>query len=433
MAILDGRTVGRKRKPASAPTKMKAASLIAPPNVFMAAKPAQTYYVRPPQYSPAPVAGYLPPPLPSRPEALPIVKSSTGSHTYNEIRNLFDAIVTTIDNSPDESSEHSLRGACTFNKDIFAKARKYTNSLLPHSLPPLQMYVASSYPPSALRRSHLPGWPLICLAAQSSQAVYSSPSQVYIPETPLITKATSISISHHAQAIVLAVRGTASFADWAVNLRDEPAPPTKFLDDEGNLCHAGFLSVARRMVRPLASRLRRMLQDASGYSLVFTGHSAGGAVAALLYAHMMSACTTELSDLRGWYRRVHCVTFGSPPVSLLPLRKAALDGKKSMFLSFVNEGDPVTRADRAYVKSLVELLASPAPVRPRRWRVPVCSLSNAGRIVVLRSGQDARGVVAVTCRDEDLRGLIWGDPVAHIMDLYAGRVEELAVRAVTAR
>lgn len=262
------------------------------------------------------------------------------------------------------------------------------------------------------------------------------------------------------------------------------------------------------MIKPVAARLRQLLQEDPGrasYSLLITGHSAGGAVAALLYAHMLSAsreAQSELNSLTGCFRRVHCVTFGAPPVSLLPLQKpeGRQDLRKSIFLSFVNEGDPVARADKAYVRSLLELFATPAPASaaaavlakppskmallecPKQkasksslvsaksgrsakaskaraagappptgnkpvWKVPPSPLSNAGRIVVLRSGdQKARlkgkktveerlneGVVAQMATDEQLRGVIWGDPVCHMMKLYAGRLEILAVGAVTAK
>lgn len=351
----------------------------------------------------------------------------------------------------------------------------------------------------------------------------------------------------HMNTIVFAIRGTATFMDWTVNLNTAPASPKGFLDDPGNFCHAGFLSVARSMVAPVAARLRRLLEEDPGrrsYSLLLTGHSAGGAVAALLYSHMMGSgrngSSSELSQLAGCFRRVHCVTFGAPPVSLLPLtapEPAADDGgssstattgggngRKSLFLSFVNEGDPVARADKAYVKSLLELFAAPAPPssssmsregggssssgssssgssssgsssssgtrshhRPGKksssssvsgsssthskksssssggsgsgsssrssrssgpvWPVPQSTLSNAGRVVVLRSGDPKsrlkgrktveerlnEGVVAQITSDDQLRNVIWGDPVAHLMRLYAGRIEVLAVGAVTAK
>jgi len=319
----------------------------------------------------------------------------------------------------------------------------------------------------------------------------------------------------YMNTIVFAIRGTATFMDWAVNLNAAPASPAGFLDDPSNFCHSGFLSVARKMISPVARRLRQLLEEdpsRASYSLLITGHSAGGAVAALLYSHMLAtskAAESELNILTGCFKRVHCITFGTPPVSLVPLTKPddfdrRPQLKKSLFLSFLNEGDPVARADKAYIKSLLELFATPSPSTisssGRRgssssvgseakkkgsskegksssktsvgstktggksttskesstsnnnslapiWKLPPCTLSSAGRIVVLRSGDPKarmkskktvedrlnEGVVAHIATDEQLRDVIWGDPVCHVMKLYAGRIETLAVGAVTAR
>ncbi|KAH6689722.1 Alpha/Beta hydrolase protein [Plectosphaerella plurivora] len=378
----------------------------------------------------------------------------------------------------------------------------------------------------------MPTWPLLCLAAQYAERVYAPPSgaerDAHVPSNWRTgTKAMVIKSvpMDHMSCIVFAIRGTATFADWAVNLNAAPAAPQGFLDDEDNLCHAGFLSVARSMIRPVASRLRQLLQEdpsRAGYSLVITGHSAGGAVASLLFCHMLAEATgkaaSELNAVAGCFKRVHCVVFGTPPVSRRPLQKPTRpELAKSLFLSFLNEGDPVARADRAYVKSLLELFVSPAPkrretdkerekrrkekrekprferekgrkgsetvkvqaeaavrekksvvrfaetekteeeeekVRKERrekrrrgpiWKVPPSSLSSPGRIVVLRSnarGTGVRrtvedrlgeGVIAQTVTDEQLRGVVWGDPVCHVMRLYAGRIEALAVGAVTGK
>ncbi|KIH92004.1 hypothetical protein SPBR_09142 [Sporothrix brasiliensis 5110] len=103
-----------------------------------------------------------------------------------------------------------------------------------------------------------------------------------------------------ANIIVFAIRGTSDFMDWAVNLNMAPTSPAGFLDDPGNLCHAGFLSVARKMIRPVAARLRRLLEEdpsRTSYSLLMTGHSAGGAVASLLYAHMAAFAESTASLL----------------------------------------------------------------------------------------------------------------------------------------
>ncbi|KAI1122995.1 alpha/beta-hydrolase [Nemania abortiva] len=394
----------------------------------------------------------------------------------------------------------------------FAKVDLYANSRLPFDLPSF--------------RVPIPIYPLLCLAAQYSERVYAKPrgaerdahveanwktgaKAMYIKSVPMENMGT----------IVFAIRGTATFMDWAVNLNTAPTAPTGFLDDAGNFCHAGFLSVARKMVAPVAARLRQLLEEDPGrcaYSILITGHSAGGAIASLLYMHMLAtskASSSELNLLTGFFKRIHCVTFGSPPVSLFPLQTPHRDElKKSLFYSFVNEGDPVTRADKAYVKSLLELFAAPAPAqtpaavktadsskslsapakppakpskpqekkskfalasKPSKpsvksdrsvrsdsstksnkrtvtgpiWKVPPSTLSNAGRIIVLRSAKPHakvkrtktveerldEGVVAQVASDEKLRGVIWGDPVCHVMKLYAARIDALAVEAVTAK
>ncbi|KAI1371367.1 alpha/beta-hydrolase [Hypoxylon crocopeplum] len=389
------------------------------------------------------------------------------------------------------------------SRGYFAKVELYANSKLPQNLPPLRLYI--------------PTYPLICLAAKYSERVYENPRgaerDAHV-DSDWRTGAKAMRIKSvpmdHMDTIVFAVRGTATFMDWSVNLNTAPTAATGFLDDPKNLCHAGFLSVARKMISPVAARLRHLLEEdprRCSYSLLITGHSAGGAIASLLYAHMLAtskAASSELNILTGCFKRVHCITFGTPPVSLFPLQKPNRpELKKSVFLSFINEGDPVARADKAYVKSLLELFVAPAPTEPKGsskqlppaknssskhskphgsnsstslasktsrvsmkssrshssskshkskpkgpiWKVPSSTLSNAGQIIVLRSGNSNakvkraktveerldEGVVAQVATDEQLRGLIWGDPVCHVMRLYIGRVELLAVDAVTAK
>lgn len=253
------------------------------------------------------------------------------------------------------------------------------------------------------------------------------------------------------------------------------------------------------MISPVATRLRELIAEnpyRCNYSLLITGHSAGGAVAALLYSHIVSMSrevNSELKDVAGFFKRVHCVTFGAPPVSILPLLKPDDPKLKgSLFFSFVNEGDPITRADKPYVRSLLELYSTPAPgqscltslthpklqpfisnsggkssssltinrLRPAPktaesatppvaiWPVPVATLSNAGRIVLLRGVQNPEtrpkkkkqifermdeGVVVQMISDQLLRNVVWGDPVCHMMKLYARRIDVLAMNAVKGR
>ncbi|KAL9097581.1 MAG: hypothetical protein Q9165_000477 [Trypethelium subeluteriae] len=365
-----------------------------------------------------------------------------------------------------------------YSSNYFAKVWQYANSRLPPHLPPLKVY--------------MPTYPLLCLAAQYSEKVYARPTRAE-QETHIAadwrrgTKAMvlkSVAVDD-LNTIVFAIRGSQTFMDWAVNFRPAPASPKGFLDDPGNLCHSGFLSVARHMIGPVSKRLRTLIEENPSrrtYSLLICGHSAGGAVAALLFCHMLSSVPTkglvepDLVELAPFFRRIHCVTFGAPPVSLLPLQKPGSERwKKCLFFSFINEGDPVVRADKQVVGSLLRLYATPAPsevmyeaasavslqtlAQKRKplvnvqasggtgkgkavvqqmptWDVPPSTLSNAGRLVLLRTEVKANGeekVQACVTNDEQLRGAVFGDPICHSMTLYAKRMESLATQAVTMR
>lgn len=371
----------------------------------------------------------------------------------------------------------------------FAKVWLYSNSRLPPHLPPFKVYI--------------PTYPLLCLAATYSERVYNPP----VPKSKEVenhipanwrsgTKAMvlkSIPVDD-MNTVVFAIRGSQTFLDWAVNYNSAPTSPEGFLDDPSNFCHAGFLYVARRMVKPVAERLRILIQEnpaRSNCSLLITGHSAGGAVAALLYAHMMSkSVDSELNYLTGFFKRVHCVTFGAPPISRWALRKSDEPRyKKWLFYSFINEGDPVPRADKSFFKSLIRLYTSAAPsastlnstiasmstlnlssnkpssstssppkaasrLRLRRpskssfppksrpapappgveWPVPPCELSPAGRLIVLRQQPGSKReeeVEAVTVEEGMLRKVMYGDPLKHQMRIYRERVNWVATKAVT--
>ncbi|KAF9691730.1 hypothetical protein EKO04_010319 [Ascochyta lentis] len=368
----------------------------------------------------------------------------------------------------------------------FAKVWLYSNSRLPPHLPPFKVY--------------MPTYPLLCLAATYSERAYVAP----VPKSKEVenhvpanwrsgTKAMvlkSIPVDD-MNTVVFAIRGSQTFMDWAVNYNSAPTSPEGFLDDPSNFCHAGFLYVARKMIKPVANRLRVLIEEnpaRSNCSLLITGHSAGGAVAALLYAHMMSkSVDSELSYLTDFFKRVHCVTFGAPPISRWPLKKSEDPRhKKSLFYSFINEGDPVPRADKSFFKSLIKLYTTPAPsvsalgqtiasmsklnlsapspssppksrLRLRRpskssfqttsnantatssagveWPIPPCELSPAGRLVVLRQRPGARredDVEAVTVEEDMLRKVMYGDPLKHQMHVYKKRIDEVAIKAVTA-
>lgn len=341
----------------------------------------------------------------------------------------------------------------------FKKTWQYANSRLPPFLPPMKLYMAT--------------WQIVCMAAQASMDAYRRPKrgerEDYVEADwrhgtkAMVIKSRPVDDKN---LIVLAIRGSKwNIVDWAVNFRPAPSEPVGFLDDEGNACHAGFLQVARAMVRPIAARLRHLLEQnpsRASSSLLLTGHSAGGAVASLLYMHMMATSfESELNILTGCFKRIHCVTFGTPPLTFLPLQNpAGRRYERNVFVTFANEGDPIVRADRQYLSTLTRIIAAPSPmptssssqglrqtvsrqalkasghvsgrIVPVRWEVPPATLSNAGRMVLLREKPAKRHVVeAVQVTDEDLREVIFGDPEMHQMELYKRRIDDLAIAAVT--
>ncbi|KAJ5777606.1 hypothetical protein N7520_000852 [Penicillium odoratum] len=333
---------------------------------------------------------------------------------------LLDQVLTSIDAGAFHGKEDDLLAACSLSfrsdprkktrretragkdkpvasVDYYSKVYLYTNSRMPSNLSPLRFYPAT--------------YPLLQLAAEYSRQVYEKPRGMgrhsYVDSDwrhgtkAMLIKSLPVD---NMNTIVFSIRGTQSFMDWAVNMQMEPVSPKGFLDDPSNYCHAGFLSVARKMVTLVAARLRALIEDDPNrvsYSLLITGHSAGGAVANLLYMHILSnspEVASELTHLRGLFKHIHCVTFGAPPISFRPLLLPENpEYSQSIFFSFVNEGDPVCRAEKGYFLSLLDLFAKSPPgsilcplnSKPRPgsaiyWSVPHATLCNAGRLVLLR-------------------------------------------------
>ncbi|EMC98310.1 hypothetical protein BAUCODRAFT_66585 [Baudoinia panamericana UAMH 10762] len=345
----------------------------------------------------------------------------------------------------------------------FKKSWLYANSRLPPGMLPFKAYLST--------------WALISRAAKASLDVYERPGRMqmdgYFNADPRNdTKAHSFRVQEvdDRKLLVCAIRGsTFNLFDWKRNFGFAPKEPTGFLDDEGNGCHEGYLRIARSMIKIVAKQLRQLIeQDPSWDSsyLLFTGHSAGGAVASLLYMHMLSkTISSDLTELAGLFKRIHCITFGVPPLTLLPLQTPSGKGRnKNIFLSFASEGDLIVRVDWEYIKSLAKLIAAPAPrleqsggrqqgcrqkktqdqtaPHPPKWPVPPSSLSTAGRLVLLReapilnpsskqTGNQRPKLEAVQLTDDQLRGTIFGDPAMHPMTLYKRRIDELMIAAVT--
>lgn len=261
--------------------------------------------------------------------------------------------------------------------------------------------------------------------------------------------------------IIVAIRGTAasSLTDWSVNKNAKLVQPTEFLDDPENMCHAGFLQVTKSMIGQVATQLREHPATSKQPSLLFTGHSAGGAVAAMLYSHMLSiSVRSDLTTLAENFSSINCVTFGAPPLSSTPLPERSHGS--GVFLSFANEGDLVVRfSNAAYMKSIAKLMTSSTNVTPaapvkviRRsrgsavviqqaaapvipweelplWPTPPASLTNGGNVILLRDNKSGCGTASmVTC--EDLKEVIFADLAQHSCETYSRRIKDAVLSAM---
>lgn len=365
-----------------------------------------------------------------------------------------------------EAQDAAFRERSTLAK----KAALFKNSRLPPQLPSFS--------------TSLPTWSMVCRAAKASQECYDSQAAIrrgtYFPaDSSKDIKAMIVDdmLIDDSRLIIVSIRGTQSqsLSDWTVNTTATAIKPTGFLDNEENACHAGFMRVARAMINHVAAQLRQYadLPEAERPMLLFTGHSAGGAIAAMLYSHMTSITVeSDLTALTTHFSKINCMTFGAPPVSQTPLLRR--DHVPGIFLAFANEGDLVLRtSNAAYFKSLAKLMTAspppstapvvaPAPVKVVRgsrgaavyrqpvaappptpwedlplWPTPAPSLTNAGDIILLRdkseNGLAIGPATASSIISEDLRDVIFGDLAQHTSEMYLRRVKELALSAMMGR
>jgi hypothetical protein len=142
----------------------------------------------------------------------------------------------------DHPKGQTTAAAAVVSGSFFAKVDYYANSRLPMNLPPLKLYV----PAFTLwcvnlvvdtAPSYIPTYPLLCLAAQYSERVYEPPTGRAERDAHVDadwrtgTKAMVIKSvpMDYMNTIVFAIRGTATFMDWAVNLDMTPTSPAGFL------------------------------------------------------------------------------------------------------------------------------------------------------------------------------------------------------------
>ncbi|RSL65182.1 hypothetical protein CEP54_004390 [Fusarium duplospermum] len=171
---------------------------------------------------------------------------------------------------------------------------------------------------------------------------------------------------HLLPTLVIAVRGSASKMDHIVNANSRPRATElfispDFLDRPDLMAHSGFLNSAWALDDIVSERIKTYIENAENANgqkphVLFTGHSAGGAVATLFYLRYISDKAFDESA------RFSCVTFGAPPCVSSPinLSRYRCTGA-TLCLNIINEFDFVSRADKPYILSLAEFSRAVVP------------------------------------------------------------------------
>ncbi|KAH8591652.1 hypothetical protein B0O99DRAFT_690460 [Bisporella sp. PMI_857] len=187
------------------------------------------------------------------------------------------------------------------------------------------------------------------------------------------SESSAVSSYNLLPALVIAIRGTEKPIDNMVNINGRPAPVSGFLNlnshpvlqsiAAGISAHSGFLNSARALL-PLVSKHLSKMSHRGVMNVIYTGHSAGGAVASLLYQKFLLEAPSSYPNLK-----FSCITFGSPPTLTVNITKtlstaASLEANRGLSVAFVNEFDVIPRADQAYVRSLIDLYRSIYKLEP---------------------------------------------------------------------
>jgi hypothetical protein len=125
---------------------------------------------------------------------------------------------------------------------------------------------------------------------------------------------------------------------------------------------------------------------------------------------------------------LHCITFAAPPMVSMPDISSAMGETvnsaqymKSQFLAFAAYGDLVARADRPYVRQVLQIYSSSEPVAPLPdFQLDPAELWNAGTLIVLFDksiDSDEEEIHAVGAA-QGLGGFLWGNLHVHDMKIY---------------
>ncbi|KAL8649146.1 MAG: hypothetical protein Q9226_005697 [Calogaya cf. arnoldii] len=291
---------------------------------------------------------------------------------------------------------------------------------------------------TATRRSHFE-WQLIEHAANSSHKVYEKLPDVndglYITargQSKAMIMYVDVLNGH--PILIIAIRGTVTEYDWMVNANSRPRSSSKMLSLSA-VWHGGFLTVAEAMAKQTVKEIAKIHSDYEKVdSILFTGHSAGGAIAQIFYAMTMSPDSILCKGSLG-FREIHCITFGTPPVASTSLQNWKGDSiRPGVFLSIVNEGDPVPQAQEEFVKTLVDVYVLSREGLDRRYpdgiSIPRGTFRASGNPVILRDAEpddlNSNHIEIHLTDSQTLEKKMFGNPFIHSMREYLDRIQGLS-------
>lgn len=129
------------------------------------------------------------------------------------------------------------------------------------------------------------------------------------------------------RVVLMAFRGTESFGDWLGNL-DVVSSHKRY-----GIVHRGFLNA----FIVVETRLRNILNELPGRTIVLTGHSLGGAVATIAAAHWSGSVPIQA-----------IYTYGQPAVGKSDFPEFMRTTYPTNFFRFVNDDDVVPRVPPTY-------------------------------------------------------------------------------------
>lgn len=134
------------------------------------------------------------------------------------------------------------------------------------------------------------------------------------------------------------------------------------------------------------------------------------------------------------FPEVNCVTFGTPPIASIPLHKRqGVPSYPGLFLSIINEGDPVPQAQEEFIKTLIDVYVLNFKDLSERYpngvNVPQGHFTASGNTVILRdvdpNDENTNNIRPYTTESHLLARKLFGNPFVHFMSEYLERIEQM--------